>query len=163
MKVRRLVMIGVMGMILPMVKGSTLHAQQLSDEVVKWTVAHSKVENEAFAVTFDAQIRTGWHVYGTTVPKGGPIPTSIVIEEIIGGELVGDLTPNKKAEIHNDPNFMMEIPWFSVSVTLSQKVKVTEPTSFSIKGYLRYMSCNDQTCLPPKNIKFSITGPDLGL
>lgn len=139
----------------------TIAMAQPKTNVVKWVVSFTKGGDGMGVVTLKATIRPTWHMYGTEVPDGGPIPTSIKFEEIQGVTLIGAPTPDKKAEIHKDPNFMMDIPWFSGEVTFTQKFKVVDAAKLKISGYVRYMTCNDETCLPPKKMEFSGTINDL--
>jgi len=49
----------------------------------------------------------------------------------------------------------MQLIKYGDEATFTQKVKV-DPSVKTIKGYLTFMTCNDESCLPPKDIDFEI-------
>jgi len=46
--------------------------------------------------------------------------------------------------------------YFEKTVTFQQKVKLKGGQAV-VKGKLEYMTCNDQKCLPPDDLDFSVT------
>ena len=54
----------------------------------------------------------------------------------------------------------MELNWYEKEVTFIQRIKLTGE-NFTVKGYLRYMTCDDQSCLPPTSEEFEFTGKGL--
>ncbi|MEM6698966.1 MAG: disulfide bond formation protein DsbD, partial [Bacteroidota bacterium] len=55
-----------------------------------------------------------------------------------------------------DEIFGMNLIKFGKTVTFTQRVKVKSGAS-SINGYLTYMTCNDEQCLPPTDVDFEIS------
>ena len=124
---------------------------------IKWkfsTVDISETEKE---LRFTANIDKGWHLYGTDIPEGGPIATSFNFNEISGAKLVGKTKALQTPISKEDPQFEMILTWFEKSVTFVQKINVTS-SHYDIKGEIRYMGCNDETCLPPTPEDFKFTG-----
>lgn len=138
---------------------SLLTAQM--EEHVKWTTELKPLNDGQYEIVFSTEIDPGWHVYNLTLPEGGPVATTLNIEEIKGAELVGPLKSDEKPIVKHDANFDMELSWFETAVTLKQVLKVTDANSFIIKGYLEYMSCNDESCMPPTPVDFSYKGDQL--
>ena len=115
-------------------------------EPVKWRY-HI---NESGEIIFQATVENNWHLYGMDLPSGGPIPTSFNFEDIQGAELVGKTKTNSKITKEYDRMFEMDITWFTENPTFVQKIKITNPDKFKISGYIDYMSCNDENCIPGK-------------
>ncbi len=106
-----------------------------------------------FKVTLD----NGWHIYDMNLPDGGPVSTSFAFEKISGAELVGKPVASSKPVEKYDPNFEMNLRWFSRAVTFSQKIKVTDIAKFSVAGGVNFMVCDDKSCLPATTEEFSFT------
>ena len=54
-------------------------------EPVKWSQELKSTGPTTADIIIRAAIDDGWHVYGLNLPKGGPVPTSIVFETIENG------------------------------------------------------------------------------
>lgn len=108
-------------------------------------------------LTFTASIESGWHMYSTNIPEGGPTSTTFNVEKIEGAELVGELTPGDGWVEVDDPIFEMRLRYFDAKATFTQKFKVTAP-QYRIEGYLEYGACNDENCTPPTAYDFNVTG-----
>ncbi|HMG16802.1 MAG TPA: cytochrome c biogenesis protein CcdA, partial [Saprospiraceae bacterium] len=70
-------------------------------------------------------------------------------------ELVGKVEEDKlnRKEIQ-DPVFNMKVVKYLHKAIFRQSIKVKDPTK-PIKGYLNFMTCNNERCLPPKDVDFS--------
>jgi len=128
---------------------------------VKWTF-ESKQDGADVTFFFNAEIEVGWHLYDTELPDGGPIKTSIHFADSTQFELAADLGKEPRAEETFDKNFNMTIKYFTRQVTLSQKVKLKDVNTKEIKGFIEYMSCNDESCTPPTEAEFvfKLKGPE---
>ena len=129
---------------------------QMQDPV-DWSFSVTDVSQTEKELHFTAKIDDGWHVYGLHIPEDGPNPTSFTFAEINGAELVGDVTSPSKLITKYDDTFGMELNWYEHEVTFVQKIKITGET-FAVKGYLRYMTCDDRSCLPPTTEDFDFAG-----
>ncbi|MBW6498545.1 MAG: thioredoxin family protein [Bacteroidales bacterium] len=127
-------------------------------EPVTWSFSHEKIADNQYELRFTANIDQGWNIYGTDLPAGGPIPTSIDINEGSGFRKVGNLRYPKPAEKF-DPNFNMQLSMFSGSVTFRQTVEVTSDSPVRISGEVGFMSCDDSSCLPPDYMDFAFELP----
>lgn len=109
--------------------------------------------NEAELI-FTARIDGDWHLYSSDMPLGnGPIPTSFNFEESKDFKLVGKVKEGTAKE-EFDPNFNMKVKYFSKFAEFRQKIALLTNKPFSAKGYLEFMVCNDETCLPPAAVDF---------
>ena len=125
-------------------------------EPVKWTQELKSTGETTADVILKASIDEGWHLYGLNLPKGGPIATSIVFDKIENAEKVGSIqTPSKLLKAF-DANFDMELNWYANEAVFIQKIKFTDASKVSIKGYVEFMVCNDESCLPPTKNPFKL-------
>ncbi|MEG1574020.1 MAG: protein-disulfide reductase DsbD family protein, partial [Bacteroidales bacterium] len=124
---------------------------------VKWTFSQKRISDTEVELQYNAKIETGWHLYATELPDGGPIPTTITYSELHGVELTDGLNANKEAVDKYEPLFELHLKWYNDNVILIQKVKIVSP-DYKIKGEIRYMGCNDNTCLPPTIKSFEFSG-----
>ena len=129
------------------------YAQMVSP--VKWDIKIEKESDKDGIIIFKASIEPGWHLYSIKLPDGGPVPTSVKWEELKNIELSGSLIAEKPAHKEKDANFDMVLEWWTDDVVLKQNVKFTDPNDYAVSGYVRYMACNDQTCLSPQNEDFN--------
>ena len=132
-----------------------LPAQNL--EPIKWSQELKKLSDTDFEIVFNATIDAGWHLYSTDIPEGGPVSTTFNVDEISGLELVGGLEARGKLVTVYEDVFGMELSFFEGKGQFVQKLKATA-SDYKIVGYLNFMCCNDQNCLPPTNVEFSYTG-----
>lgn len=138
-----------------------ISAQGIADYIT-WTQSTQKINDQEADLIFTAEIASGWHLYGTDLPSGGPTPTHLIIDKIVGGELVGKLKGDRTPISKQDPIFEMKISYWGDKVSLRQRVKVTDPEKFRVEGALKFMICDDQQCMPPTSEEFSYTGKALG-
>lgn len=134
---------------------------QIIDDAITWKKSHTNTEDGKITLHFTAQLKSGWHVYGTDLPEGGPTATAVVLDGSKHVELVGDLKANKAPEEVYDQNFEMTLKWHSGEVTFTQEVQVTNSESFVLAGDVLFMICDNNTCLPPDRYEFNITPKDL--
>ena len=120
----------------------------------KWEFDSKQNGNEVDLI-FKANIESGWHLYDTDLPEGGPIATSFVFEDSTLFDFVGKIVKDPQPEIHFDETFQMNVGYFNGQAVLTQKIKLKSSDPVDIKGYVLFMSCNDETCTPPEESKFS--------
>ena len=130
---------------------------------ISWTQSTKKISDTEVDVIFTAKIGSGWHLYGTEIADGGPTPTHLVVDKLVGGKLVGKLKGNKTPISKQDPFFEMQISYWESGVTLHQRIKVEDASKFHFEGALRYMICNDEKCMPPSSEEFKYSAKDFGL
>lgn len=122
---------------------------------VKWSFDIKNISDSESELYFTATIEKGWHLYSTMVVENGPIPTSFHFDSsnvhLLIGEVVADRAPLKVF----DKSFNTELEYFSDEVTFKQKIKRSPDKPVEIKGFVEFMSCNDETCTPPTEVDFS--------
>lgn len=126
---------------------------------VKWTFEFEQVSPEVYDLKFIGTIDPGWYVYSQYLESDdGPIRTAIVFEDETIFSKEGKPTETGKRTEGFDQIFEMNVIKFSDQMILTQRIKISDPTQI-IKGYIEYMTCDDEKCLPPAedNFSFSLT------
>jgi len=132
------------------------HGTSQIHDPIHWSYKVNETGKDTKEIVFSVKIDQGWHLYGLDLPEGGPIATHFTFEKINGGSLMGGVTSDSKLITHYDNQFSMNLNWYEHAATFIQKVKVTDPAKFSISGYVKYMACNDESCLPPTDFNFTV-------
>jgi hypothetical protein len=70
--------------------------------------------------------------------------------------LAGDAKEIGKLEQHFEELFGVDVKQFSNQVDFVQLVELKATAKTSLNGSIRYMTCNDRECLPPRIQKFTI-------
>jgi thiol:disulfide interchange protein DsbD len=122
---------------------------------VKWTFASRNTGNAEAELVFTAKIDAGWHLYSQFIDEGGPVPTSFTIKKTPDFELVGKVQEPLKPTKAFEKAFGMEIAYFSNKAVFVQKIKLNKP-DFKVNGSVEFMVCNDEQCLPPDQLEFSV-------
>ena len=121
------------------------------------SVQQKRVSPTEVDIIFAAKIASGWHVYSTGLPAGGPTSTVLRLDNAEGVSPVGKLTAHGKELNVFDKAFDMKLRYFENSVSFVQRYKITAKT-YSIKGYLEYSTCNEEMCMPPMQVEFNFKG-----
>jgi len=129
-------------------------SSQIYDPVT-WDFGYEKKSETGYELVFTAEIEKGSHIYAMNIPEGGPIPTSFVINPSSGFTLDGKTYEVTLPEELFDEAFGFKIKSFSEKAEFRQKI-TSGNTSFTITGIVNFMSCNNTTCSPPKDVEFSI-------
>jgi len=130
----------------------TVKAQILTP--VTWSYAAKKTSPTEAVIFLKATIDNGWHVYSQFVKDGGPVKTTIKFDPSAAYTLVNKTIEPKPIK-RMEKVFGMEVGFFEHSVIFQQKVKLKAKPA-TVTGKLEYMTCNDQKCLPPDDVEFSI-------
>ncbi len=125
-------------------------------EPIKWSF-DSKQDGKEVELIFNATIDEGWHLYDTYLPEGGPIATSVVFDDSTRFEFIGELEKEPQPVEKFDKTFQMDLRYFSNEAVLTQKIRLTSDDPVEISGYVLFMGCDDETCLPPNEAEFSFT------
>jgi hypothetical protein len=121
---------------------------------VHWGYAAKKTSPNEAVLFIKATIDEGWHIYSQFVKDGGPVKTTITFTPSKAYTLIGKAVEPRPIT-RMEKAFGMEVSFFENSVIFQQKIKLKTGKT-TINGKLEYMTCNDQKCLPPDDIDFSI-------
>jgi DsbC/DsbD-like thiol-disulfide interchange protein len=122
---------------------------------VTWAYAAKKTSATEATVFLKATIQPGWHIYSQNVKDGGPIKTSFTFAKSADYALLGK-TIEPKAIKRFEKTFGMDVSYFEKEVVFTQKIKLKSPKATTVKGSLEFMTCNDQKCLPPDAVNFTV-------
>ncbi|MEL6863669.1 MAG: protein-disulfide reductase DsbD domain-containing protein [Bacteroidota bacterium] len=129
-------------------------------EPVQWSFEVEKVNDLEYDVIFTARMDKGWSVYSQYLESDqGPVATSFAFDPNNAVELVGQTQEFGHRKEAFDALFNMTLIKFSGRAKFTQRVKVDYPGQ-SIKGHLTYMTCDDNSCLPPTDVRFDIALKD---
>lgn len=144
----------VMGIVLLGLSPFLVSGQGMMDPVsFQITEAPENVQAGAsFDLTLDVSIEGNWHLYSiNNDPDKGPIPTTVSVKENNGALLAGEVQESEP-EIAYDPNFDVELGWHAKNATFTVPVAISPEKSGNVPVEIdvRYMVCDDHSCLPPK-------------
>ncbi|WP_291586599.1 cytochrome c biogenesis protein CcdA [Bacteroides sp.] len=131
------------------------HAQ--IQEPVKFKTELKALSDTEGEIIFTAVIDPGWHVYSTDLGDGGPISATFNVDKKTGVEVVGKLKPVGNEISTFDKLFEMKVRYFEKTAQFVQRLKFTAGT-YIIEGYLEYGACDDESCLPPTQVPFNLSG-----
>ncbi|HUV00175.1 MAG TPA: cytochrome c biogenesis protein CcdA [Bacteroidales bacterium] len=133
----------------------TLCTQAQIYDPVTWDFAFEKTGEKQYELIITALIEKNSHIYSMVIPEGGPIPTSISIDTTIAYTIEGQAYEVTKPEEIFDEAFGFKISTFSNKAEFRQKITAVS-SSFTVRGVVNYMACNNVTCSPPKDVEFEI-------
>lgn len=126
-------------------------------EPVQWSFDVEKVSDTEYDVIFTAKIDKGWSVYSPHLEsEEGPVPTTF---EFYNNDLeaIGIAREEGNRKESFDEIFGMNLIKFTGKARFTQRVRVTvDNDSNTITGHLTYMTCDDESCLPPEDVDFEI-------
>lgn len=130
---------------------------------VKWSFeAKCLATPGEYELIFHAAIPDHQTLYSQNIEGDGPIPTTFEFAKAANYSTIGKVQEIGNAITLNDPLFdNAKVTKYKHDVIFKQKIKVTD-ISKPISGYLNYMTCNDNACMPPKDVDFSFKLPVCG-
>ncbi len=147
-------------LIIPLLLISLALQAQIFDPVT-WKFGYEDKGEGNFELIITAFIEQGSHIYSMDIPEGGPIPTSIALDAAENFSTDGEAYELTAPEEVFDEAFGLTIKSHSNKAEFRQKIVSSSP-SFTVKGIVSYMACNNVTCSPPKDVDFSIRIGDAG-
>jgi len=120
---------------------------------VAWQVRPVKpVKAEArFQVFLTGTIDPGWRLYALEEPDGGPIATVIALADGDPADL--ERVTEGKPKVVPDPAFGLSTGYFAGTATFTLQLAMTRGAKAGdhpLHVLVRYQSCNDRVCLPPR-------------
>ena len=114
---------------------------------VKWAFSIEEVNETEFDLVATATVDPEYHIYSTSMPELGPMPTVFEIEPNEFFELVGtgrDVTPGHK---FYDDIFEVEYVQFAGTATYAQRLKKLTDQPFTVVGDISYQACKEGGCV----------------
>ena len=125
-------------------------------EPVKWQMTSQAVGDNEFDLIFTAHIDDGWSIYSQHTDPAGPVPTAFYFDAGDHFSAQGEVAEKGDKKEGPDPLFagVTVIKFTHGPVIFTQRVKVSDYAS-PITGYLEFMTCDDERCLPPTEVDFN--------
>lgn len=112
---------------------------------------------ETATVWIDVTLFDDWHIYSTTTPPGGPVPTEIALSGEQFQQVGAAIQPPPTKE--HDPNFDMQVEYYGKEVRFGIRAQISDsapPGPTTLQGEVTYMLCNETSCLPPTTHAFEL-------
>jgi thiol:disulfide interchange protein len=125
---------------------------------VKWSFESVKISEGEYKLRFVARIDKGWTVYSQYTSDEGPVPTSITYDSDKNITFLGKASESGVKKEGLDPFFDVNVIKFTAEkpFVIEQKIKVKNPKE-ALTGYVNFMACDHEKCLPPTDAEFSFT------
>ncbi len=131
--------------ILMLLSSISVYSQILTP--VLWDSEVKQADGDTIALVMHASIEENWHLYTQDIPDGGPIPTTFTFENPNNDfELIGETTESE-SHISFDKIFEMELGYFDISATFTQKIKLLNKDLSAINVLVDFQSCDDEKCI----------------
>jgi thiol:disulfide interchange protein len=123
---------------------------------VKWSFSREKISDTEYDLIWTATMDENWTIYSQFTSDDGPVPTFFYFDESDHYTREGKVEEKGKKKEGPDPLFdnVIVIKYVEKPVTFRQRVVVTDVTK-PITGAVEFMTCDDERCLPPKEVPFS--------
>lgn len=121
---------------------------------VKWTSRIESVSATEFNLIFEGKIDPQWHVYSQFTPDGGPLPLEVILDGN-GYAAVGKAKESPYKKQFNEV-FGVDEYYFENKVTITQKVKLTNPSVKTIAADLNYQVCKEVCINQEKSFTFKV-------
>ena len=137
----------------------TLGVSAQKPQPVKWSFNMKDAGKGEYDIIMTGTIDEGFYTYSQFLEsEDGPVATAVNFEEGPHYQLIGKAKESGEIIKVFDKVFGMNLTKFKHKAIFTQRVKVNDPTK-PINGYVYYMVCNDEFCLPPENAEFSLVPP----
>ena len=132
---------------------------QIQDPV-DWTFTWNESDNGTYELISTATIEEGWKIYSQYLESDdGPVRTSFWYDDETGFEPIGKNEETGSIEEGFDAIFGMNVVSIKKEATFTQRIRLQNGYTGPITGYLEFMACDDEMCLPPTEELFSFAVP----
>lgn len=124
---------------------------------VSWAFSAKKVADKTYELHLTATVQDGWHLYSQTQPDDAIVnPTTVTLNNNPFVALNGKISEVGAMEKFQDKRLGISANQYSNKVDFVQVVKLKGNVKTSVTGNVEFQTCNDERCLPPKKVNFSI-------
>lgn len=127
-----------------------------TQDIVQWNFSAKKIIDKAYEIHLTPTIKSPWHIYSQTSPEGGALPTAIVFNKNPLVSIDGKTKEVGKVVSKYEDVFGVTVKYFEGKVDFVQTVKLKSNAKTNISGSIEFMACNNEQCLPPKKVQFSV-------
>ena len=126
---------------------------------VQWRMSVRMSSADEGELVLKAYIEPGWHLYGTSIPQGGPKATSFNFEACRGIRLTGTPKPSIDPVTKHDDMFDLTLTYWARNVDFRVPFTITDRASLNLEATVSFMGCDDRTCLPPQTVTLKARVP----
>ena len=124
---------------------------------VTWQFQAQKKDDLNYEVILKASIQPGWHLYSQKQPEDAiAIPTEIQFNNNPLVVREKEIREAGKLQKYVDKTLGVTANQYSNEVRFIQSVKLKAKVKTAITGEIEYQVCDDEKCLPPKKVPFTI-------
>ena len=110
-----------------------------------------------YEVRLIANMQSGWHLYSQNQPKDAIAePTKITFNKNPLLKTDGNIKEEGKMEKFHDATLDLSANQYSSKVEFVQMFKMKANAKTTVTGSVRFQTCNDERCLPPKTVNFTV-------
>jgi Disulphide bond corrector protein DsbC len=131
-------------------------------ETVRWTVAAVSKDvlrpGSSATLQLSGTILDGWHVYALTQQPGGPTPLRVTLDSNDIASVAGGPTDTAAEKVH-DARFGLDTQYYTHAFSVQLPVRLSQQLIAGrqvIPVSVRFQSCSDRVCLPPKTLHLSV-------
>lgn len=124
-------------------------------EQIRWQANMDRADaraGEVVNVRVRAEVQPGWHIYSSTTPPGGPMPTTFKVEAGGIAEPGGPVF-QPKPESEYDETFQVQTEQYKGTVEFLVPLRISataSPGMETIRGTVAYQVCDPERCIPGK-------------
>lgn len=124
---------------------------------VNWTFQAKKTGDKTYEVEMKATIASGWHLYSQSQPENAiAIPTEFLLNPNPLFVVKGKIREVGKMEKYTDKTLGTTAHQYSKMVSFVQTLELKAKVKTALTGTVEYQVCDDEKCLPPKKVPFTI-------
>jgi len=124
---------------------------------VSWNFSAKKIDDKTYELHMKANMQPGWHLFSQTQPDDAiAIPTGFVLNKNPLVSYEGRIREQGTLEKFHDKKLDLSANQYSNTVNFVQMVKLKARVKTTVTGTVEYQTCNDEKCLPPRKVNFSI-------
>jgi len=135
-------------------------ADPAAAETVNWTItapADAVKQGGKVTLTLHGEVADGWHVYSLKQLPNGPTPLRVTLDQNVIATASGAPVGSPATKIH-DQGFNLDTQFYSHAFTVSLPLQVGVQSASGpqqIPVSVRFQTCNDRICQPPKTVHLS--------
>ncbi len=139
-----------------------LFAQKTEDPTT-WTTEVKKIKDKDYKVIFHMKLKEGWHIWSLKPAGDGmQLPPEFTFDKNPDVKLKGGVVESGKKITGKMDGVEGDgiVNYFKGKVDYTQQVAISANTMLS--GSYTYQVCDDNMCLPPKSVTFTVEIKDAG-
>ena len=112
----------------------------------------------SITIELAADVQEGWHVYGLVQAPDGPTPLRVALDENATAEAAGTVSGTEPVR-KQDSSFHVETQLYEKPFSLRIPAQIRQQAAGgrqSIPVSIRFQSCNDRVCLPPRTVHLTV-------